>query len=240
MKFNYFEDAEHDYIAILMPMFQTRKAYIRDDGKIGIKARARHDTPWLFSVPAERDCTYSHSILYPNFHFIPERCLNCWKVVARPNTVKQLFAIHELQKRLGFPSKCGIETRGYVPGHYGAYWYCDSKEEGLERLKKVKASLEGMNITTYLKRGCTEFELKSGDSANWKLMDGQKEYEAILKDKIIFEDVDELNKKQPDYLIRRVKKEFIEFAHDRGDMTYIEFTGGRLLVAPSHTYGDST
>ncbi|NIS52984.1 MAG: hypothetical protein GWN94_18065, partial [Phycisphaerae bacterium] len=69
--------------------------------------------------------------------------------------------------------KCGWEDRDWVHGNYGGYFYCNSKEVGLQRLETVRNAVRknvdyGDKIDIFLKRYCTEFELKWGDSAKYE------------------------------------------------------------------------
>lgn len=117
--------------------------------------------------------------------FVPSECQSCWKVVVRPKTLVGLFELEALMERWGFPSKCGIEVRDHTPAGYGGYFYTKSKQAGFERLEAVREALADNEILrdaeAYLKRGCTEFEMGVGDSADWKVREGQREIEdAIL------------------------------------------------------------
>jgi hypothetical protein len=80
----------------------------------------------------------------------------------------------------GVSCKCGIELRTYVPGLYGGYFYTNSREEGLKRLKQVR-ELVIMQISpkvpVVLKRYCTEYERDLGDSAKYVMPEHAKDVE---------------------------------------------------------------
>lgn len=121
--------------------------------------------------------------------FIPSYCMNCYKVVVRPQNIDDLIAIHKWQMKSGMNCKSGIETRSSVPHLFGAYHYNRSLEQGLECCSIVKEAMKEINpdITVILKRGCTEFEQEHGDSLYWKAEDNQLELEDYVSSKLRIE-----------------------------------------------------
>jgi hypothetical protein len=117
------------------------------------------------------------------------------------------------------PSKCGIEKRYSVHGLYGGYMYNDSKEEGLSCLENIRELLpEG--VKAFLKRGCTEFEHKFGDSREWKVTPEQLALERRLDDLFI-----DTRKKagQGKELKTHVMANWVRFAFANGDQTAKEY-----------------
>lgn len=235
--FNYFTESLKDVIGHLRPLFQRGACYVREDGKIGIKGKNVWDVPWVYTVPEEdRNCIIPKTVLFPYYGFIPSRCHKCWKVVVRPQTLSELFKLYELQKRLGLSSKVGIEDRPIVEGVYGGYFYNDSLEEGLACkivVERLVSSEIGLNVSVILKRGCTEYEHKHPNPDTWRITEQQKETEADLADLLILETKKVI---QTDYIIRNVKRKWVERACEVGDETYREFTGGRSLYPSIKTY----
>lgn len=72
-----------------------------------------------------------------------------------------MLKVLELQRKLGYPAKAGIETRKTVDGLYGAYFYCRGVEQGRERFDDLRALIPP-HIPMILKRYCTEFEIRGG------------------------------------------------------------------------------
>lgn len=100
------------------------------------------------------------------YNMVPPFCVSCWKVVAKPRKLSELFRLCDLMYAMGKEDeavwcKCGTEHRSYVPGIYGGYFYTDSKSDGLKRLVKVRSIID---MPVVLKRYCTEFERALGDS----------------------------------------------------------------------------
>jgi hypothetical protein len=170
--------------------------------------------------------------------WVPSDCQGCWKVVVRPPTLLALFALEHLQKRLDRPSKCGIEVRESVHGLYGGYFYNLSLEDGRECYAAVRAAVDadellGPDVPVLLKRGCTEYELEAGPSDEWKVTPDQERAEAEIKRLFVS---DHNFSAQPDHLVTRVHRKWIEFAYAAGDETYKHFTNGEPLFPPYVTY----
>ena len=173
------------------------------DGALGkitpVIGQAIHsDAPWVYVNPdPDRQCKlYQH--VFAASHIVPTRCLDCWKVVVKMQTVKQLIAFLEWQKEFskdtmgtGRFCKCGIERRDYVAYQYGAYFYCDSKEQGLRRHAQVVAGIKELgwdDVQVTLKRYCTEFEVNLGDSGEYQQTADGVELEKQILDCIHFPD----------------------------------------------------
>lgn len=111
-----------------------------EDGKIVPNFPAMSDdAPWIYVKPAgDARCDIFHRIFFNVLNMIPSRCRICWKVVVRPQTLKELFELYEIQREMGVPCKCGTEHRLTTKGLYGGYFYCTSKEEGLARYSEVR------------------------------------------------------------------------------------------------------
>jgi hypothetical protein len=238
--FDYWKTVQTDVIGYMLAGFNAKDAYIRPDGKIALVTRASYTSPWVNAkVSGTRNCARYQMIYHSVFRFIHSRCLNCWKVVARPRNLTELFEVHQYQKELRRASKSGIETRGFVCGNYGSYWYNDSKEEGLDIKDMVKKDFP--NIPVILKRGCTEFEMAYGPSDRWGQTKQAQDLEKFLDATLIEIGWDGTPKKMnsqnsPHYVIEHTKRNWVEFAYDRGDQTYKNYTDGQIITAPILTY----
>jgi hypothetical protein len=236
--FDFFKELPRDHVSIQKERFIKGTSYIRDDGKIGLRSGIPFETDWIYHTDLVRGCFMKKEIWFKYYGFIPIRCQNCWKVVVKPRTVKETFQVLDVQRKLKdrMQSKVGRETRPYVEGHWGGYFYNDTKEEGFSCKKEVRKILYGAvspDISVELKRGCTEMEQNFPDSSTWSLFPGQAEFEAELTD-LIIQDVQPIY--PPDFVVRNTKLEWIRWASRHGDMTYLEYTGGRHLLPPSKTY----
>lgn len=242
--FDYFEEAPKDIIGHLRPLFEKGACYVREDGKIGITGKNASRVPWIYITPEggveeehnrKATCMVCMDIKFKYYKFVPIRCHACWKVVVRPRTLSELFALHELQKELGLWSKAGIEERPYVPANYSGYFYNDT----LDKARQCKVVVErriaadiSPDIPIFIQRGCTEYE-KVFPERSWRIPQGQKEFEAEL-DALLVVEVNRIN--PPDYVVRNTKRQWVEFAFQRGDATYLEFTHNRPLHQLPETY----
>ncbi len=225
-----------------------------------------HDVPWVYVRSHEsRECGFWHQIVFDVYKYFPVGCLNCWKVVVRPRTVKELFQLHEYQSNV-YPGhcKCGIETRPYVHGNYGGYFYNDSLNKGLESYRRVRADINryiSPDISVILKRACTEYEVTFGDSSKWEEnllqgfrldKDGNKitilKLEVLMQriamlraniDLEIEEPMEGISYKQPGFVKVKTMRSWLEHAYSIGDKTALEFNQpDGLFYAPSKTYHD--
>jgi hypothetical protein len=238
---NYEELKTLDVIEALRPLLETGW-YIDIDGKVkmgrpGIEIK----TPWIYTHPdINKQCHIARAI-NETCRMVPRVCMDCWKVVVKMQTVEQLLKLLDWQLEFvkGHKDdrfcKCGMEERPYVTYPYGGYFYNKSKTEGLKRYKEVRKAVDDIDptIEVILKRYCTEFELTLGSS---------KKYERpplgdVMEDKIYAVlEVPKNNSKQPLFLKKHIIKKWIEYAHGRGDMSYLRFNNGKELFPKMDTY----
>lgn len=220
------------------------------DGKIHAQLKPSViETPWHHVKSDYRlKCGMWHQIMFdlvgaalPNGQkFVPSKCQSCYKVVVRPKTLTQLFALKDLQENMNCPCKCGIERRDTVHGLYGGYFYNVGLKEGLDKYQMVKDAVlnnkylgEEIADNVILKRGCTEYEHACGDSDKWEVTDAQLHVEGLLERWLITDDTEVV---QPIKLIHHVHRRWIEWAYACGDQTYALFTGGKPLYPAYKTY----
>ena len=224
--------AEWNKLDILTPMAEMMNQGFHinaETGMIGIKRAHGFQTPWVHvkQAPSKR-CGIDHQIKFEKFGYVPPRCMQCWKVVVMPRTLKELFELEQLEHGMQRPSKCGIEVRNYTPRHYGGYFYNNSLEEGRECYDAVRKEVDNhmsKDIKVLLKRACTEMEMKCGNAGFWNLTAQDLEIDAIIEDRV--ENSAAISSKQADYVIAHVKNEWMKWAFSNGDMTYKEFNGGQ-------------
>jgi hypothetical protein len=215
--------------------------FLRDtDGRITCERSVSWDQPWHHVKHMDSvDCVLWFQIIFNGFslplpkeeRFVPLGCQDCYKVVVRPKTLKGLFSLLTMQKKLNRPSKCGIETRPSVCGLYGGYFYNRGLEEGLERYKEVRAAVNdtgnlGPDTVVMLKRGCTEMEHATKPSNEWGITDKQLHIESLVLRKFV---IDPQSRMQTESIQLHTHKAWIEWAYQNGDMTYLEYTDGKPL-----------
>lgn len=239
---SFYDDlVDEDVIEKARGLLTSAGYYLRDiDGKIMADTRIGWDSPWHHIYHIESvDCVMWFQVIFMGFslplpkeeRFVPMGCQDCYKVVVRPQTLKGLFSLVEVQKKLGKPAKCGIEIRSSVCGLYGGYFYNRGLNEGIERYKEVRAAVDiakdlGPDIPVILKRGCTEMEQGTIPSDQWEITEKQMYLESLISRKFV---IDPMLRKQPDSVIVHTHKKWIEWAYQNGDMTYLDYTDGKPL-----------
>ena len=247
----------YDIVPKIMPLLS--KGYILNhEGKLTPAITSKSvSAPWVYTrATGTLPCTLCTEVMFGALNIFPRQCLNCWKVVVRPRTVKELILLLELEdNHTKRPCKCGIELRDHVPALYGGYFYNQSKEQGLECLEDVRGLVSehiSPDIKVTLKRYCTEFELKFGPSSQIEESllrgyyindDGSKTPIMKIGEMQIWEqiamqifDVKEDKTRQAPFVRQHVICEWFKFAFKHGDMTVKEFFDGESLYTPSETY----
>jgi len=230
---------EEDILGKLQGLFAKGRLYIDpEDLKIKKPQQVMLITnPWIFTKQAPwMNCALWHQIYFNELKIIHSKCFECFKVVVRPETVKELFGVLEQMEFMGLPGKCGIEPREYVKHLYGAYFYCRGLDEGKYIYQLVKETMEREirpDISVILKRGCTEFELMHGDSKKYEQKEYDKKMEALLEEYV---DVPIYTFEQPEYLKTHIKKMWLMFAYKNNDKTCLEYNDGEDYIAQPTTY----
>ncbi len=241
--------ADEDIIGRIEHLFRNEGYFIQqEDGKITAELKPSWETPWHhINDSSSFDCYRWHTIIFNVLGFIASGCMNCFKVVVRPDNLKQLFALLDLQLELDRPSKCGIEIRPNVRGLYGGYFYNHGLVAGLDCFRLVKDSMakdkvlsplldykdeHGVSQKIILKRGCTEFEMKYGRSDQWCTTEKNLKLESLINAYI----VKKSSMVQTDIMIKNLHSRWVRFAWEHGDPTVDEFTSGVPLYPPVVTY----
>ena len=210
----------------------------REDGRIAHNTHQQSlDSPWIFiRTDPIRHCQLWNAIYWSALGVLPSFCrFCCWKVVARPQTVRDLFDLYEVFWKLGVNGKVGLDIREYTGSPYGGFIYNDSLKEGQEMLQKVRQTLREhwleSRIPTFLKRGCTEMEL-AVPSDQWdNVSQEQLEKEQMLNE--IFVKTEMTGGASP-WLIQDKKHRFIRHALSIGDSTWKELVEDPSSYVP-HT-----
>jgi len=190
-------------------------------GKLAFESTQKPGGPWIYIRYSKNNCTLLRTFIYQLIskrlpekeRFIPSVCLDCHKVVVRPETFDDLHALRKIMEEMDFPSKCGIERRESVDALFGGYFYCYGYEEGKKRLEQVEFGLLNTGMKAFLKRGCTEYEEEFGPSDIWEAVPGQEEIEAEVERRIVIE-----NYKYPQskFDIKMIESEWKEFVDEVG------------------------
>ncbi|MHA2070086.1 MAG: hypothetical protein ACXABY_37445 [Candidatus Thorarchaeota archaeon] len=244
-RINYENLKKYDIIEKLEPLVNQGTLVYREDGKFHFRGEVglTVKTPWIFARQPNPlkaiDCMKWHQLFFNQLGFMPAPCLSCYKVTIKPRKLTELFALHDLQlNHWDGPCKCGVEPRDYVHRNYGGYFYNYSLEEGQENYPKIKelcAQLIHPDMPVILKRGCTEFEQKFGDSCKWEesITEESLRWAELVEEMIVFPNT---HSDQPDALKRHIMRFWIDFAYDRGDSDALIYNNGEHLHPQYSTY----
>lgn len=231
---SYQELTREDLIEVLAPAFDAGMLKMTPEHKI-----VMHDpvielkNPWIFGKMTDwQNCALWHQIFFSKLGMLPYPCFECWKVVVRPQTVVDLMKFHEWQMTLDRPGKSGIELRPTVCGLYGGYFYNHSLDAGKECYDFVTKEMP-IIAPVILKRGCTEFEHTFGPSNEWvvdvAVCELQDQLSGLLRDTFV-------NAPQNEMIRSHIKRHWIHWAYQSGDLTYLKLTGGKTLYPKYVTY----
>lgn len=230
-----------DIYGSLQPMVDGGAWFWRADVPKLDRRQAAHEprTPWVYHHPDfGADCHFQNEVLFKRFGLMPSYCMECYKVLIVPNTVDQLFKLCDVQTQLrGLPSKCGLEVRDETDRNYGGYHYNRGLDMGRECYGLMRQLVDkhvGTHVRVALKRACTEFERRFGQSDKWpEITDEQIAFEQRVYDMIV--PPPKIIEQPPD-LVKHIKNNWVKFAHARGDMSYLNYTNGVPLYEPYVLY----
>ena len=240
----YFEQLINQDLIEMMSDAVSKGVYrIQPDGTLKADTGVATESPWHhIAMLTDYNCELWHQVMFDiigskHRKFVPSGCQECWKVVVRPRSLHELFQLLDIEFRLQLPSKCGIERRATVHGLYGGYFYNKSLQEGLERYEQIRAEVDkniSPDLEVRLKRACTEFELAFPDSRAWEIHDWQLPIEALVT--AFVAQAQDGSPLQPPLVLTHVHRRWIEWAYQNGDVTYLEYTGGKPLYPAAVTY----
>ncbi|MEA3427700.1 MAG: hypothetical protein U9Q84_00475 [Thermodesulfobacteriota bacterium] len=235
----YAKCVKNDLISKIHSTMKQGGYYLSYDGIYRRRAIAVGvDTPWHHVKHLNtKKCGVDHNVKFNIFGYVPPRCMECWKVVAKPRTIKELFLLLEVEKSLNRASKCGIELRYYTPRLYGGYFYNNSLDEGRHCYEIVRRAVDehiSKGVGVILKRGCTEYELALGPSAAWHITDEQYRIDEKLESMV--DTYTPNTEGQTDACIAQVHTHWMEWAWKNQDPTVKEFIGDMPLYPETMTY----
>jgi hypothetical protein len=198
------------------------------DQKFRINAELPVIGPYVFTNEAcgirepGRNCFLLKDVIFDMLGVIPTYCMKrCWKIVITVDTVADLFALLEVMKERQWPGKCGFDPRSYTFGNYVGFCYFDSREAGEEAFESRLAAVRERvpKAEMYLKRSCTEYELKA-PSDTWNEKNAVADALVEILEECVEWDFVDFN--PTEYNEKRVKNYWIEQAYNRGDTTLSE------------------
>jgi len=188
------------------------------------------------------DCHFLNDFLFTHAYdktTVPAGCRACFKVKVAPANFRGLIALRGILEELPYHSKCGIDFFNvHSRDFYAGYLYFVGLPSARAGWRHVRERVDahphlGPATAVTIKRGCSNYEEHCGPSDRWTFAEGLEELEAELRLKFQPPAVPPFNYR----LLRATKMvEWLQIAYNLRDDTYLEFTGGKPLRAPTHTY----
>jgi hypothetical protein len=167
---------------------------------------------------------------------VPKGCEACYKVKVLPRTLRELVALYELAGQVECPSKCGIDlyTR-HSQNIYAGYFYLKSLEEARGVFRVIRELVNddpklGSGVPIVIKRGCSNYEVSCGPSAQYTFRPELQDIEAYLKSRFRRTRTERLT------VAGTIYGTWVPLAYQMGDDTYLDFTNGEPLYPKSLTY----
>lgn len=237
----------HTKVEAFRNMLQGGVYEIRGDKlRLAHEQALMYDTPWIFVGYTPLLCEFQLNVLWMKFKFRTAYCrTRCFKVVARPRNVAELFKLHLLMGQIytmhGFGGKCGVDIRWYGPGFYSAYWYNDGLEAGQACYEAVHEAISAEispefaddEDCLFLKHACTEMECPTHGgtpSDTWG-----EPTEADMRQEATYDEMLGTTTNpgaQPPWLHNKIQYYWLQAANMIGDRSYLEFTSD---IAPTVT-----
>lgn len=204
------------------------------------------DTPTIssngnFSAPCHFLNHFVFAIAYGKAQ-VPFGCSACYKIWIHTRSLRALFALKGLLDRTPYSSKIKIEALNPLSSNvYLAVVYGGSLPEtraafsGLRLLIDANPQL-GLEVPMEIRRGCQNYEQACGASDQYLFAQELSTIESVLHARFIDKPPSSRTKNQRD---AAAKLRMIQIAHQLGDESYKDFTGGKSLsfsaVRYSHT-----
>jgi hypothetical protein len=203
-----------------------------------------------------RSCMFWKEIMFEQLGTIHSFCrYRCWKVVARPRTIRELVQMHNLLYVIPFeynfinpiPGKAGEDVRPYTSERYGVFLYALSLVEAL-RIKEIMLhmitkylpndEIDGRHLqdTVFVKRACTEMEAKiPTDDPWWDAHQNVFEWEneRRLEDLFVYEPDMAF---QPAWLRDKTLQDWLNEANRTADKSVVDFVGADVFNVHSRKY----
>ena len=194
------------------------------------------DTPTLstagaFSAPCHFLNHFLFTVVYGEAQ-VPFGCRACYKIWISPLTLRALFALKELLDGTPYSSKIKVEALNPLsPNVYLALIYGGDLPETRTAFGVLRRAIDaeprlGEDVAMEIRRGCQNYERLCGPSDRYSFDPGLELVEAELLARFVDAPASTYSKRQRDAAARL---RMIQIAHQLGDESYKDFTGGKSL-----------
>lgn len=242
LMFNDFYNRPESISAKLVALVGARTLTIGSKGKMKVNVEPIATiSPWYQTKTCtNRVCALYHEIFFRHFAFIPKFCRNCWKIVFTTHhepdkqKVSDLFRMRDFIEQLAVPGKVGCDTRIYTPSRYSGFIYSDSFDDGEKYYQLFEPRFRELfpDGKVILKRACTEYEHRFGDSKEWDKLEAKWN---ALEDYLMFF-IEPHDEPYFSGLIEHTSADtfrfWIDYAHGIGDESWKEALESQGYVVP--------
>ncbi len=210
-----------------------------DDGSLRLSEVNRAPAKVWMSVPngPALGCEFLKHFLFRHAYdksVAPNRCRPCYKVKVTLRSLRELVAGWELAKGIQCRSKWGLDFYNpYSQSIYAGLFYVAGLEGARATYQLVREAFDkdpklGPEVPMTIKRGCSEYEALLAPSGRYVFPPELAEAEELLALRFRPRARTEKN--------NLLLAHWIAFAHQIGDNTYLDFTGGNPLYAKTVDY----
>ena len=189
-------------------------------------------TPGTFSAPCRLLNDVLFTIVYGQAQ-VPYGCRACYKIWIRPQSLRALFALKDLLDDTPYSTKIKVEALDPLsPNVYLGIVYGGDLAETRAAYHVLRAAITacprlGADIAMEIRRGCHNYEKLCGPSDQYGFDPALESVEAALAVHFVDAPPKARPRQQRDAAARL---RMVQIAHQLGDESYKDFTGGKPLA----------
>ena len=174
---------------------------------------------------------------------VPYGCRACYKIWIRPATLRALFSVKEMLDAMPYTSKIKVEALDPLsPNVYLALVYGGDLPATRDAFRLVRAAVDadarlGEDVAMEIRRGCQNYERRCGPSDQYAFDPRLEAIEARLAARFADAPPPARPRKHRD---AAAKLRMVQIAHQLGDESYRDFTGGKSLSIAPRCYAPDT
>lgn len=210
-----------------------------DDGTFALPARCAPDTYVRIRNGPRLACRFLNGFVFNQVYraaAVPKGCESCYKIKAQPRTLRELVALYEIALRIDCLSKWGVDFYNrHTQSTYAGYFYVNGLDAARALFPVVRRAVDensklGAEVPLVIRRGCFNYEAALGPSDTYTFKPELSEIEAYLKSRY------RKSKSDDNRLAPTLYGQWVPFAFQIGDDTYLDFTDGKPLYPNFVTY----
>lgn len=192
-------------------------------------------SPGTFTAPCHLLNDVLFTVVYGQAQ-VPYGCHACYKIWIRPGTLRALFALKDVLDATPYSTKIKVEALNPLsPNVYLGIVYGGDLAETRAAYRVLRTAITaaprlGAEIPMEIRRGCQNYEKLCGPSDQYTFDPALESVEAVLAAHFVDAPPSTRSRKQRDAAARL---RMVQIAHQIGDESYKDFTGGKpLSISP--------